>query len=68
MWKDDRMKPWNVLKSNKFNANWGKGKFTCIHTMNDEAGAWWKATFGGSAIVTKVKILNRGDCCAKRLN
>ena len=36
--------------------------------MNDEAGAWWKAKFGATYTVTKVKILNRGDCCGKRLN
>ena len=40
-WKDERMKAWNVIKTNKFNANWGKGEFTCIHTMNDKDGAWW---------------------------
>jgi len=36
--------------------------------MNDETGAWWKAEFGASYVVTKVKILNRGDCCGKRLD
>ena len=36
--------------------------------MNDEAGAWWEARFGASYTVTKVKILNRKDCCEKRLN
>jgi len=36
--------------------------------MNDEEGAWWKAQFGSYLTITKVKILNRGDCCGKRLN
>jgi hypothetical protein len=40
-WKDDRMKEWNVIKTPKVNPNWGKGEFTCIHTLNDEKGAWW---------------------------
>ena len=40
-WKDDRMKPWNPIKTINFNANWGQGEFTCIHTMNDKEGAWW---------------------------
>jgi len=67
MWKDDRMKPWNPIKSINFNANWGQGEFTCIHTMNDEAGPWWKAKFGMEVLITKVQILNRGDCCGGRL-
>lgn len=58
-WNDERMKPWNVIKTDKWNANWGKGQFTCIHTLNDEAGAWWKAKFGQDLTVTKVKLLNR---------
>ena len=68
-WKDERIKPWNPVKVSKgFDANMFQGSNTCIHTMNDEAGAWWKARFGASYVVTKVKILNRGDCCGKRLN
>jgi len=67
-WKDDRMKPWNPVKTENWNANWGEGEFTCIHSMNDEAGPWWKANFGASYTITKVQILNRGDCCGKRLN
>ena len=45
-WKDDRMKPWNPIKTKNWNAKWGQGEFTCIHTMNDEEGAWWAADFG----------------------
>jgi hypothetical protein len=43
-WKDKRMKPWNPIKViERFNANWGGGAFTCIHTLNDAEGPWWKA-------------------------
>jgi len=66
-WKDERNVPWNVFKTANFNANWGQGEFTCIHTMNDEAGPWWKAKFGAKVTITKVQILNRGDCCGERL-
>lgn len=69
-WKDQRIKANNPFKTKEFAANWGTGAFTCTHTENDKAGAWWKATFaGGEAVtVTKIQILNRGDCCSKRLN
>ena len=40
-WNDARMKAWNVIKTQNWNANWGQGEFTCIHTMNDKEGAWW---------------------------
>jgi len=53
-WNDERMQPWNVVKTANFDANWGKGEFTCIHSMKDEEGAWWKASFGGEVTVTKV--------------
>ena len=66
-WNDQRMQPWNVFKTQNFNANWGQGEFTCIHTLADKEGPWWKAEFGGKATVTKVQILNRGDCCGGRL-
>ena len=51
-WKDERMKPWNVVKTTNFNANWGKGEFTCIHTLNDKDGPWWKAEFGNTVTIT----------------
>ena len=44
-YKDKRMKPWNVVKTTNFNSNWGQGEFTCIHTLNDKEGPWWKALF-----------------------
>ena len=46
MWNDNRMIPYNVVKTKNFNANWGQGEFTCVHSMNDEAGPWWMASFG----------------------
>jgi hypothetical protein len=67
-WKDDRMKPWNVIKTLQFNANWGQGEFTCIHTLNDKEGPWWMAKLGAEVTINKVQILNRGDCCGSRLN
>ena len=45
-----------------------KGINTCMHTLNDDEGPWWKAQFAEPITVTKVKILNRGDCCGGRLS
>lgn len=56
-WKDDRIKPWNPVKGGpgcKYNFNMFKGVNTCIHTMNDESGAWWKGKFGMRVTVTNV--------------
>jgi len=61
------MKPWNVVKTINYNPNWGQGEFTCVHTLNDKEGPWWKAKFGMEVMITKVQILNRGDCCGGRL-
>ena len=38
--------------------------------MNDADGPWWKANFGDKRHVTvyTVQILNRADCCYRRLN
>jgi hypothetical protein len=66
-WKDERMLPWNVVKTDKWNSNWGQGEFTCIHTLNDDDGAWWEAKFADAITVTKIQILNRNDCCQKRI-
>ena len=54
VWKDARNKPWNVIKTNNFNANWGQGEFTCVHSMNDKEGPWWKAEFGVKVTITKI--------------
>jgi hypothetical protein len=55
-WKDQRIKANNPYKTKDFAASWGTGAFTCTHTENDKAGAWWKATFTGSEPVTVTKI------------
>jgi len=68
-WKDKRVHPFNVFKSNRFAPRWGTGSFTCIHTLNDAGGAWWMAPFkGGNTAVLRISILNRADCCGKRIN
>ena len=36
MWNDARMIPWNPVKTLNWNANWGGGEFTCVHTLNEE--------------------------------
>ena len=46
LWRDKRVQPQNVFKSTTYNSNWGQGDFTCIHTLNDANGAWWRYNFG----------------------
>jgi hypothetical protein len=76
VWKDGRVntEPHDVFKSKIWNANLGydvlSGKtyeLTCIHTMMDSEGAWWKVNFDTNILVTKIGILNRNDCCDDRL-
>ena len=67
-WKDKRVKAFNPFKTNRFAPRWGQGAFTCIHTLNDARGAWWMARFNGNAMVSRVQLLNRADCCGKRIN
>ena len=67
LWHDERNQPWNVIKSANFNAYWGQGDFTCVATLNDKDGPWWQADFGMTVTITKIQILNRGDCCGERL-
>ena len=59
-WTDQRIHANNPFKTTEFSATWGSGEFTCTHTQNDKAGAWWKANFAGNEAptVTKIKILN----------
>ncbi|XP_038060916.1 pentraxin fusion protein-like [Patiria miniata] len=38
----------------------------CSHTSQEE-NPWWRVDLGGEECVTKVTILNRGDCCSERL-
>jgi hypothetical protein len=61
------MKPNNPFKSITFNSNWGKGDFTCVHTLKEPEGSWWRTNFNVEIMVTRVAILNRNDCCDKRL-
>jgi hypothetical protein len=67
-WEDVRNNPCNPIKTEHFNPRWGGGEFTCIHTLKDKDGAWWKTTFGSTLEIIKVQILNRKDCCGDRLN
>jgi hypothetical protein len=53
-WNDARMKAWNVIKTDKFNPNWGKGEFTCVHSLNDKEGPWWRSNFDEPVTITKV--------------
>jgi len=54
VWKDGRVvtSPNDVFKTKIWNANFGyeeiggkKYELTCIHTMMDKEGAWWKVNF-----------------------
>jgi hypothetical protein len=66
--KDKRVKAYNPFKTTAFNARWGRGAFTCTHTLNDALGPWWQVNIGGNHVVTKIEILNRADCCGNRIN
>jgi len=67
-WKDHRIKAYNPFKTTEFSPRWGTGTFTCIHSLNDKDGAWWKLDFGYQPTIAKISILNRADCCGKRLD
>jgi len=43
----------------------GNGR-TFTHT-NAGVGMWWKAHFGGKYWISRVKVLNRHNCCGGRL-
>ena len=51
-WKDARNSPCNPVKTQNFNAYWGQGEFTCIHTLNDPEGPWWKSKFNSTVTIT----------------
>ncbi|KAK9524941.1 hypothetical protein VZT92_017298 [Zoarces viviparus] len=40
----------------------------CSHTAEDEADPWWRVDLRRTHVVTSVKVTNRGDCCAERLD
>ena len=39
----------------------------CTHT-NADNNAWWRVDLERVEPVAEVNIVNRGDCCGKRLN
>ncbi|KAM7366451.1 hypothetical protein PAMP_015889 [Pampus punctatissimus] len=40
----------------------------CSHTTEDETNPWWRVDLRQTYIVTSVKVTNRGDCCAEKLD
>ncbi|XP_039455963.1 uncharacterized protein LOC116329993 [Oreochromis aureus] len=40
----------------------------CSHTAKDETNPWWRVDLQRSFTITAVKVTNRGDCCAERLD
>ena len=46
------------------NPQWKGG--SCTHT-NRQRKPWWRVDLGTPQRVKRVKITNRGDCCAQRL-
>ncbi|TNN56660.1 Fucolectin [Liparis tanakae] len=47
------------------NSNFGSG--SCTHT-DEETNPWWRVDLLESYIVTSIIVINRGDCCAFRLD
>ncbi|XP_038059850.1 uncharacterized protein LOC119730865 isoform X5 [Patiria miniata] len=39
----------------------------CSHTVGDSSNPWWRVDLGADHCISKVRILNRGDCCSERL-
>merc|ERR1712174_55518 len=46
--------------------NWGGSSVT--HTAESEEKPWWKVDLGADAIIERIVIWNRKDCCTGRLN
>ncbi|XP_022079115.1 uncharacterized protein LOC110973026 isoform X3 [Acanthaster planci] len=40
---------------------------TCTHTEADKPNPWWRVDLGEEHCISKIRILNRGDCCSERL-
>ena len=38
---------------------------TCTHTSAGESMAWWSVNMTKEQSVTKVQLVNRGDCCGE---
>jgi hypothetical protein len=54
--------------SGSYKAEWALegGKRTAITARG--VGNWWKASFvGGSALIERVRVKNRHDCCGNRI-
>jgi len=45
--------------------NWGGSSVT--HTAESEEKPWWKVDLGADAIIERIVIWNRKDCCTGRL-
>ncbi|XP_035531673.1 uncharacterized protein LOC118338482 [Morone saxatilis] len=41
---------------------------SCSHTAENETNPWWRVDLRGIYMVMSVKVTNRGDCCAERLD
>ncbi|XP_022080928.1 fucolectin-like [Acanthaster planci] len=39
----------------------------CSHTITAARDPWWMVDLGSNHCISKVRILNRGDCCSERL-
>lgn len=48
------------------NSAYSKG--SCSHTAGNEDSPWWRLDLRQTHVVTSVKVSNRGDCCADRLD
>ncbi|KAL3046183.1 hypothetical protein OYC64_004235 [Pagothenia borchgrevinki] len=40
----------------------------CSHTLENQTDPWWRVDLPNTFIITSVKVTNRGDCCAERLD
>lgn len=40
----------------------------CSHNALEETDPWWQVDLRRTFIVASVKVTNRGDCCAERLD
>lgn len=40
----------------------------CSHTAEDETNPWWRVDLQQQYMVAAIKVTNRGDCCAERLD
>ncbi|XP_030018721.1 uncharacterized protein LOC115438966 [Sphaeramia orbicularis] len=43
-------------------------KGSCSHTAEGETSPWWRVDLLRTFIITSIKVTNRGDCCAERLD